>query len=342
MRTEARPSRDGCRERPGSVTPTGGPGASLPRVSRPRVRGPHNSVNRRRFRRFFRGAPTVAALALLASLPAPSATAGSAGTAPFQPIVELRPAGKTTPAPTPSRGAHPIQLVLDDGTQDATFGATDGAGAQQFLWFQRFASPGPFDLREVHVLFPGGVGIVPGAAVQLAVFHDPNGDPTDGADLLATLDATIQAADDGTFSVYPLAPAVGVPAGGDVLIGVVNRFVTSGVSPPSSPASLDTTAPQGRSWFAIWTGDPPDPPQLPADVLTTQIDPFLAGNWMIRGFGTESAAVEIPTLGGAGLALLAALLTLAATGCLRRARGAPVRVETGRLPLGGRDEGGRT
>lgn len=232
---------------------------------------------------------------------------------------ELRPAPAEQAAPPlPPTGVFPVQLVLDDDQLDAVFGVTSGNSAQQFLWFNRFDAPETFSLQEIWVLFPSGAEITVGGPVQLVVYHDPDGDPANGADLVTAFDATVQAADDVTFSLYPLPAPEVITGGGDVLIGVVGRFVQTGVTPPANPAALDTTAPQGRSWFAVWTGDPPDPPLLPGDVLTSPIDPFLAGNWMIRGFGGSPPAQVIPTLGEVGLGVLIGLLALAALLLLRR------------------------
>jgi hypothetical protein len=262
----------------------------------------------------------VLAAALLAAL----AQAAGAAAAPGDLDVrfELRPVPDLA-GPLPALGTFPIQLVLDDGSAEGTVGVSDANGAREFLWFNRFAWPGePFDLEEVHVLFPPGVNMTVGDAVQLAVYHDPDGDPSNGADLLATFGETIQAIDGVTFSVYPLAPAVTFTDPGDVLIGVVPRFIAPG-DPPTGPASVDTTASQQRSWIAIWTSDPPDPPELPPDLIIDLIDniaPAAAGNWMIRGFGGPAPAVVIPALDGSGLALLALALAAAGFVALRRLR----------------------
>lgn len=224
----------------------------------------------------------------------------------------------------PPASGLPFHLILDDGSRDADVGFSTDA-AFQFLWFNRFASPSSaFDLNEIRILFPpGSPEIVPGAAIQLVVYRDPDGDPATGAELLAAVDETIEVVDGVTFSAYPLDPPVRLLGGGDVLIGVVNRFVTSGDSPPSRPAALDNTASAGRSWVALWSGDPPDPPLLEPDVFLGTIDFLEPGNWMIRGFGSPVPVVEIPALGPTGLACLAALLGLGGTLFLRRRSGAP-------------------
>ncbi|MCP4223369.1 MAG: hypothetical protein GY773_08520, partial [Actinomycetia bacterium] len=170
----------------------------------------------------------------------------------FEPVVNP----PLTTAP-PIEGGFPLQLVLDDGTAEGTIGV-GGAAAQQFLWFNRF-TPGlapPFLLEEIHVLFPPGRNIMVGDVVDLVVYLDPDGDPTNGADLMATIPETVQADDGITFSVYPLASPVLIEDPGDVLIGVIDRWVQSGVDPPTQPAALDTSPSQARSWIAVWTGDP--------------------------------------------------------------------------------------
>jgi hypothetical protein len=241
------------------------------------------------------------------------------------PTIVLRPADGPTPEaipPLPPPGPLDVQLVLDDGVGEGSVGVTQGAGARQFLWFNRFQAPaGEFDLEQIWVLFPADPALAAGLAIDLVVFHDPDGDPTNGATFLAAVSETIQVVDGVTFSIYDLAPTVAIPAGGDVLLGVVNRFVTSGVSPPSFPAALDSTASQMRSWVATWSGDPPSPPALPTDGTMALVDSFpgLGGNWMIRGLGSETpSALAIPALGLPGLLAMVAALALIG---LRRVRG---------------------
>lgn len=239
------------------------------------------------------------------------------------PTVVLRPAVTPVPEalpPLPPPGPLDVQLVLDDDMSEGSVGVTQGAGARQFLWFNRFQAPADeFELEQVWVLFPADPALAVGQAIDLVVFHDLDGDPTNGATLLATANETIQVVDGATFSIYDLVPSVPIPAGGDVLIGVVNRFVTSGVSQPSFPAALDSTASQMRSWVATWSGDPPDPPTLPSDGTMALVDSFagLEGNWMIRGLGTltPNTLEEIPLLGLP--ALLALIVGLGMAG-LRR------------------------
>lgn len=271
-----------------------------------------------------RGLAALAAVALAAGL-VPIAAAETPSWL-FRPLDG--PVAQATP-PLPPPAVFPVQLVLDDDAAEGSFGVADGSGARQFLWFNRFAQPpGPgFDLEEVWVLFPAAPGISVGDAVDLAIYLDPDSDPTNGAQLLATFGVTVQAADDDTFSVYPLAAPVPIRDPGDVLVGVVPRFIQSG-DPPVSPAALDTTASQGRSWVALWSGVPPALPELPPDLLISRVDdlaPGFPGNWMIRGFGSEPSLLEIPALGGSGLALLALLLAAAGVMAVRHRASAETR-----------------
>jgi hypothetical protein len=223
--------------------------------------------------------------------------------------------------PVPDPAIFPFQLVLDDGVAEGVFGLS-GANARQFLWLNRFANPGPFMLEEIWVLVPSGTNAAVGEALQLVVYLDPDGDPANGAQLLADYDVVIQAVDGATFSVFPLVPPLVIDGSGDVLIGAVNRYFQTGVDPPpTEPAALDTTASQNRSYFALWAGDAPDPPDLATATVVDLLDGAAAGNFLIRGFGSglpPPPSEEIPVLGGAGLALLAALLSLAGAVHLRR------------------------
>ncbi|HEX9730490.1 MAG TPA: IPTL-CTERM sorting domain-containing protein [Thermoanaerobaculia bacterium] len=235
----------------------------------------------------------------------------------------VRGPGAVPPLPPP--GPLSVQLVIDDNVPEGSVGVTQGAGARQFMWFNRFASPGAFDLEQIWVLFPADPVLAPGLSVELVVYHDPDGNPANGANHLASIPTTILTADGTTFSIYNLAPAVAVPAGGDVLIGVVNRFVVSGVTPPNFPASIDSTASQTRSWVATWSGDPPAPPTLPSDGTMAIIDTFpgLEGNWMVRGLGTlvvdpGEPALDIPALGPLGWIALTSLLAAFGWRRLRR------------------------
>ena len=224
--------------------------------------------------------------------------------------------------PLPSPSVYPLQLVIDDNTQEGAFGLTSGLNARQFLWFNRFtnSSGTPTRLEQVWVLFPSGANINAGAAVQIVVYQDTDGNPANGAQLILAFDTTIQFADNTTFSIYQLPSAVQLNPGFDVLIGVIPRFIVSGVTTPTNPAALDTSTSSGRSWVAVWNGDPPALPALPPDALITQVDNLQqgGGNWMIRAFGVQLAAASVPSTDAWSMWLIGALLAFAGVLATRR------------------------
>lgn len=258
------------------------------------------AIPERRLRRHC-GAVLVAALLMIL---------GSAALGTAEELEWIFDATQTIEATNPPLPPYPIQLIIDDDTPEGVFGV-GAQSAQQFLWFNRFSNPGPFSLDEIWVLFPAGANMAVGDEVQLAVYLDPDGDPSNGANLLTTLTETIQVVDGSTFSVYTLGSPLTILSSGDILVGVVDRFVESGVTSPTAPASMDTTASQGRSWLAVWTGDPPDPPLLPPDGVYTPIDVFQPGNWMIRAFGSTQQLPAVPTVDWRGVVLLVLLISMA-------------------------------
>lgn len=238
--------------------------------------------------------------------------------------IELDPAPELANPPLPDPNLYPIQLVVDDDTPDAALGVADAGGSRQFFAFQRFAGPGqPSLLEEVWILFPANPAVPVGGAIEIAVLRDADGDPTNGATLASSWNTTVQAADGVNFSIYTPPAPIALDGPDDVLIGFVNRYVTSG-GPPVSDVLYDSTASAGRSWLALWNAaDPPSPPSLPGSQGTSTLDDVVVGggNWMIRGFGTTVSALEIPTLPTVGLLVFSALLALAAGLALRSARG---------------------
>lgn len=242
------------------------------------------------------------------------AAAALAGNAQAQSVEFAARSGAPTQAvpALPSGTAFPFQLVLDDNSFEATVGVA-GTAARQFLWFNRFAAPNAINLDEIWVLFPDGQAIPVGGAIDLVVYSDNDANPANGATLLATIPSTVQVADGSSFSIYNLATPIAVPAGSDVLVGVINRYVQSGVTPPTFPAAIDTTTSQGRSWIAIWSGDPPASPTLPSDATTQLIDtliPAVAGNWMIRAFGVYPPAIPASSLNHFGIGVMTVLFLI--------------------------------
>ena len=107
---------------------------------------------------------------------------------------------------------------------------------------------------------------------------------------MGTYNVTIQNVDGTTWDNYTLGTPLLLGGPGDVLIGAINRWVNSCVTPSQWPANIDQTASQGRSWIGWWNADPPVPPALPPDNTFGLIDSFgYPGNWMIRASGTTAA-----------------------------------------------------
>ena len=226
-------------------------------------------------------------------------------------------AGITDPKPFGFPTMAPLALVVDDGSAEADFGI-GGTAAQQFLWFNQLTAPRPLRLEEIQVLFPPASGVLDvGAAIDLVVYADVDADPTNGAQLVAVFSDVVQVADGVTFSEYPVALEMTLGLAGDVYLGVIPRFLASGVTPPTAPAALDTTASQGRSWLAVWQADPPASPELPPDGQLLLIDDLVPGNWMIRGLASPAPVTDVPAADELGLALLVALLLTAALVRLR-------------------------
>jgi hypothetical protein len=259
-----------------------------------------------RVRFWERGPLLLVLLALLAWAPSGILQA-DLGPEPFS--MEFREfAGEAAP-PLPDPSVFPVQLVIDDDSAEAVFGL-DGASARQFLWFNRFDNPGSggFRLEEIWVLFPAGGNVPVGGSIELVVLLDPDGDPANGATLLASYADVVQVADGNTFSIYTI-PSLAINDPGDILIGVVNRYFQTGIDPPPTrPAAFDVNVSQDRSYFALWAGDAPSPPDLSTATLVDLLGGAAAGNFMIRGFGIGAPVVEVPTLSHWALVLMALVL----------------------------------
>jgi hypothetical protein len=190
-----------------------------------------------------------------------------------------------------------VSLVLDDGSMEDSVGVNSSAAAFQFIWLNRFTpapSSFPFMLDTVSVFWPTGQ-VATGNAMQIVVYEDTDGDGNpQNAALLYAQDVTVQTV--GAWNDYALTTPVALIGPGDVLIGFIDRFVNSGVTPPNYPAALDETSSVARSWVGWWNADPPNPPALPPNSTFDTIDDLgIPGNWMIRGSGT-SGGVDVPWL----------------------------------------------
>ncbi len=229
----------------------------------------------------------------------PPPRALASGDSPPEPMPDATTGAWAVRNPPPGLGARDeaVALVLDDGGAESNIGVLLGQEGPsiQFIWLNRFTpdpSAYPLVLNQIQVLFDEteNTGTSVGNAIDLVVYADPDGNPANGAVLLATLHETVRVADGDTWSVYDLATPVSIENPGDVLLGVINRFVTTGVTPTTYPARQDTTSSRGRSWLGWWSGDPPDPATLPTDSTLDVADNMgLPGNWMIRGYGAVAA-----------------------------------------------------
>ena len=203
-------------------------------------------------------------------------------------------AGSTT---APGAPEADVSLVLDDGDLESAFGVNSDTNAYQFIWLNRFTpSPSdyPFTLDEIRIMFSDNGdtwNVDVGDAIDLVLYEDSDGDPTNGATWRATVNETIQSVGGTTWSVYSLSSPVTFNGPGDVLIGVIDRFVESGVTDKTYPATFDTTSGQERSWIGWWSGDPPNPPTLPPDDTFDLMTGDNAGNWLVRGYG-ETTSTE--------------------------------------------------
>jgi subtilisin family serine protease len=189
-------------------------------------------------------------------------------------------------------------LVLDDGTSESSVGLIGNNLDYQFIWLNRFTpqpADFPFAINQIQVFFDKLKGVYFDDPIDLVVYQDTDGDPSNGGVLLATFHEKVKAADGVTWSVYDLPSPVLITGPGDVLIGVINRYAQSGVSPASYPATLDTDVPKQRSWIGWWVADPPDPAILPPDQVFHLIDVDIppGGNWLIRASGE---ALGVPWL----------------------------------------------
>lgn len=187
-----------------------------------------------------------------------------------------------------------VSFVLDDGSSEEGRGHLFGANALQFLWFNRFTpapTDFPFALDRVNIQWIAEAsGSQIGDAVDLYVWEDADGNPANGAVFRDSVSGIVQATN-GAFSTYVFDPPIIFCSPNDILIGTVDRSVINYVTGPKWPARYDTqTVTSNRSWYATYTGNPGNPPALPAEGY----GPVDYGTWMIRGYG---AKVPLSTCG---------------------------------------------
>lgn len=183
------------------------------------------------------------------------------------------------------------ELAVDDGLFESTISTPN---YDEFIWMN-VLSPPPgvceYRVETIRVLWPSAVNV--GDLADLYIYADPDGDlsPATGAVLLHTMEnISAQFSDDATFSDYPLGTSVELTDCAKLVVALVNRGMTGdGVS----PAALDTSDPQGRSWAGIYGGPVPQPPVLPAPTFGPIGD--LApndGNFAIRALVSVVVSTE--------------------------------------------------
>jgi subtilisin-like proprotein convertase family protein len=188
-----------------------------------------------------------------------------------------------------------INLTVDDGVAEDSIGLTAGG---QFVWFNRFtpaAGDFPFTLDEIQLQTTSVTNCAPTDLVDFYVYTDADGNPANGATFVGSL-LNQQLGTLDQFNSFPVNFNLTGP--GDVLIAVVNRGCTAA---GAFPATIDTTASQVRSWIGLYAGSPANPPVFPAPTFGTIDSLGFAGNWLIRGVGSQgggacSAPSDIPWL----------------------------------------------
>ena len=189
-----------------------------------------------------------------------------------------------------------VSMALDDGSVEHAIGKNENGLAYQYVWFNRFtpdAGDFPFTLNQIDIYLTAGSNAMVGDPIDLVVYNDTDGDPSNGAQWLKTYSVNVQVVP-GLNSYDISSDPVILTGPGDVLIGAINRYTVSGVDPSSYPSAQDATSSQGRSWVATYTTDPPDPATLPSDDLFSLIDDLgVPGNWIIRGYGETGVKIQV-------------------------------------------------
>jgi hypothetical protein len=202
------------------------------------------------------------------------------------PVFTSRPA--TSPPTTPIEGpGDPVNMVLDDGVAENNIGLNGSDVAYMYEWFNRFSPVEfPIEVTRIDVYWDSAwAGVSGGEAIELVVYEGGDDPCTSGGTIRGGQNDTIAALD--TFDQYLLTTPAQVTSGPSVSLGVIDRWIVSGVSALCWPSALDTDVTQGRSFVAPWSTDPPVPPALPPDNICGLIDGFgFPGNWLIRGTGT--------------------------------------------------------
>ena len=194
-------------------------------------------------------------------------------------------------------GDRRVSFIVDGDFYDGDVGRSvpgDLNRSLQALYMNRFtADQYPVELDQVQIFFAcnqdDGTGECLGMDIDIVLIQDQDGDgtPQTGAETIAVVHDVVKVVDKVNFSVYDLDPPVQLDGPGDFYVGFIPRFIESGVTGFTLPATVDRQSPsQGRSWLVAYEGDPPDPPTFPADGSTSTVDDAgFPANLKIRAFG---------------------------------------------------------
>jgi len=133
-----------------------------------------------------------------------------------------------------------VDLALDDGIIEnwAGFGGPTG---RVYVVLDRFTpdpADFPFQLRTIRLQVPN----LSGTPIRLAVYSDPDGDPSNGATLEGTYDVVLAAG--WSWSVHELDPPVTLHGPGDVLIAQIGTT--------SILFGIDESTVTRRTWWGSW------------------------------------------------------------------------------------------
>lgn len=221
------------------------------------------------------------------------ATCGTIALAADQRPEAALPPGKAVSVPVPFIQGSPVNYIVDDGTAENAVGVNNGAVANQFLWFQRFqVDPSDLPLRVDQVqVFWSNLGASPpvvGNAFSIHIYSDADNNPANGSTHVISQTVNIGVVV-SAFDVHNITAAPAIPSGVNLLVGIVDRWITAGVSPAQFPAAIDQSPPSNvRSWAGgDLTGTMANPPVMPTNAFFGTIDSFgLAGNWLVRATAT--------------------------------------------------------
>lgn len=177
--------------------------------------------------------------------------------------------------------------MIDDGTAEDAVGFGNGSQNFQSLWFNQFdVIPGQTTIASVSVAW--GTPVFPdpqidGTPTTVCVWSDPNGDgqPFD-AQLLGSVQGTMQQQGTDTFITYNFNPPVTLPAGATSFF--VGDLTPMNNGPQHFYQGIDENSTKRQSWIAANSdGSNVDINNPGNNDFIGIIDDFgIPGNWLIR------------------------------------------------------------